>query len=54
MALMGCSSLDMLGRRHLRDTVTQLPLAGLDEHSSSPVSATAMSAVLAQRRMDGG
>ena len=49
MALMGCTSLDMLGRRHLRDTVTQLPLAGLDEHSSSPVSATAMSAVRAQR-----
>ena len=54
MALMGCTSLDMLGRRHLRDTVTQLPLAGLDEHSSASVSATQMSAVRAQRRMDGG
>ena len=44
MALMGCTRLDMLGRRHVRDTVTQLPLAGLDAHSSAPVSATTMSA----------
>jgi L-lactate dehydrogenase (cytochrome) len=52
MALMGCTSLAMLGRRHVRDTVTQLPLAGLDEHSSASVSATPMSAVRAQRRID--
>jgi len=44
MALMGCTSLDMLSRRHVRDTATQMPLDGFDEHSSSPVSATAMSA----------
>jgi L-lactate dehydrogenase (cytochrome) len=45
MALMGCTSLKMLGRRHVRDMVTQLPLPGFDEHSSTPVSATAMSAL---------
>ena len=44
MALMGCTSLDMLGRRHVRDAVTQLPPAGLDEHSSAPVSVRTMSA----------
>jgi len=45
MALMGCTSLEMLGRRHLRDTVTQLPLAGFDKRSSAPVSAGAVSAL---------
>ena len=44
MALMGCTRLEMLGRRHVRDTVTQRPLAGFDERSSAPVSATAMPA----------
>jgi L-lactate dehydrogenase (cytochrome) len=44
MALMGCTRLEMLGRRHMRDTVTQRPLAGFDERSSAPVSATAMPA----------
>jgi L-lactate dehydrogenase (cytochrome) len=45
MALMGCTSLVMLRRRHVRDMVTPLPLAGLREHSSAPFSATAMSAL---------
>jgi L-lactate dehydrogenase (cytochrome) len=45
MALMGCTSLAMLGRRHVRDVVTQPALAGFDKHSSAPVSATAMSAL---------
>jgi L-lactate dehydrogenase (cytochrome) len=45
MALMGCTSLEMLGRRHVRDTVTRQPLAGFEEQSASRVSATAMSAL---------
>jgi L-lactate dehydrogenase (cytochrome) len=45
MALMGCTSLEMLGRRHVRDRVRQMPLAGVGEHSSAPVSATAISAL---------
>ena len=45
MALMGCTSLAMLGRRHVRDTVIQPPLAGFDKHSAAPVGATAMSAL---------
>jgi L-lactate dehydrogenase (cytochrome) len=44
MALMGCTSLEMLGRRHVRDTVTRLPLAGFDEHPASRPSATVKSA----------
>ena len=43
MALMGCTSLAMLNRRHVRDMVTHPPLAGFDEHLSAPVSATAIS-----------
>jgi L-lactate dehydrogenase (cytochrome) len=45
MALMGCTSLAMLNRRHVRDMVTHPPLAGFDEHLSAPVSATAISAL---------
>jgi L-lactate dehydrogenase (cytochrome) len=44
MALMGCTRLDMLGRRHVRDTVTRLPLAGFDDHPASLVSAIVKSA----------
>ena len=36
--------LDMLGRRHVRDTVTRLPLAGFDDHPASLVSAIVKSA----------
>ena len=45
MALMGCTSLAMLGRRHVRDAVTQRPLAGLGDHSFAPVNAAATPAL---------
>ena len=45
MALMGCTSLEMLGRRHVRNTVTQPPLVGFHEHTCAPTSPTAMSAL---------
>jgi L-lactate dehydrogenase (cytochrome) len=44
MALMGCTSLEMLGRRHVRDTLN-LPLAEFDERSPAPVSAVGTSAL---------
>jgi L-lactate dehydrogenase (cytochrome) len=46
MALMGCTSLDRLRRRHVRDTLNHLPLAEFDERSPAPVSAVATRAVL--------
>jgi L-lactate dehydrogenase (cytochrome) len=45
MALMGCTSIEMLDRRHLLDTVTQRPLARLDERSFAPINPNAMSAL---------
>jgi isopentenyl diphosphate isomerase/L-lactate dehydrogenase-like FMN-dependent dehydrogenase len=45
MALMGCTSLEMLRARHVRDTLDHLPLAEFDERSPAPVGATATSAL---------
>jgi L-lactate dehydrogenase (cytochrome) len=45
MALMGCTSLEMLRPRHVRDTLAPLSLAGFDEHLSPSVSTTAKSAL---------
>jgi len=45
MALMGCTSLEMLGRRHVRDTLNHLPLDEFDERLHAPVSAAATSAL---------
>jgi L-lactate dehydrogenase (cytochrome) len=45
MALMGCTSLEMLRRRHVRDTLNHLALDEFDERSHAPVSAATTSAL---------